>query len=87
MAVPFENPIPTRVLAPIDYSKIPVQDGGRADFSVNPGASLFLMMTYRMNLISAGSISLDSPFKLPYIFFVFISKKYQCLSELNYCRI
>jgi hypothetical protein len=40
------------------------EHGGRADFSKNLRAPLFnIMKTYRMNLITAGYISLDSKFK------------------------
>jgi hypothetical protein len=39
------------------------QDGGQAEFPKKIGtAPLSLMTTYRMSLISAGSISLDSTF-------------------------
>jgi hypothetical protein len=37
-------------------------DGGRADFSKKASATLPLIKIYRMSLISAGSISLDSTF-------------------------
>ncbi len=39
------------------------QDGERPDFFLKTSAPLSLMMTNRMSLISAGSISLDSTFK------------------------
>ncbi len=40
------------------------QEGERSDFSENHLASLSLKTTYRMSLILAGSISLDSTFNL-----------------------
>jgi hypothetical protein len=36
--------------------------GGRADFSKSPRLSFLIKKTYQMNLISAGSTSLDSTF-------------------------
>jgi hypothetical protein len=42
-------------------------DGGRANFSENLRASLFIDELYRMNLLSARSFSLGSIFKLMYI--------------------
>jgi hypothetical protein len=41
------------------YFKGLTEDGGRVDFSKKP----LLIKIYRMSLISAGSISLDSTFK------------------------
>ncbi len=43
--------------------KVLSQDGERADFSKKTTAPRSLMTTYRMSLISARSISLDSTFK------------------------
>ncbi len=39
------------------------EDGGGGIFSQKTSATLSVMTTYRMSLISAGSISLDSTFK------------------------
>jgi hypothetical protein len=39
------------------------QDGGRGAFFLKTSAPLSLIKTFRMNLISAGSISLDSIFE------------------------
>ncbi len=43
-------------------------DGGRADFSIKTAATLPLIKIYGMILIWAGSISLDSSFKLEFKF-------------------
>ncbi len=40
------------------------QDGRWKDFFLKTSAPLFLMTTFQMSLISAGSISLDSTFKV-----------------------
>ncbi len=45
------------------YLKGLSEDWGRADFSKKPSSPLSLMKTYRMSLISVGSILLDSTFK------------------------
>jgi hypothetical protein len=45
----------------LNFKGLP-QDGGWADFKKNLRASLSLINTYQMNLISAGSISLNTTF-------------------------
>ncbi len=54
------------------YVKGLSENGGRADFSKNLSRLFLLKKAYRMNLISAGSISLDSTFKVKYIWDYFL---------------